>query len=645
MATPFDNLREQHNQLLEIQQDPKRTAELLVEAVEFVDQLQQSGSAIASPQERDQLRAILRYWSGYVYDREKNLSFLATDLLPYAGQPIFKRINIPGIVIFQGILILFLILSLAVFQFNATNLINSAPSTESFPTDDPSVSSISTLIAASTMTRQASAAIETQTTSPTPVLAPHLTITVTPVTSVIPPTAKAGTPESVSTTAAPAAPSFIFTNPINGAEIAPETLFQGTYQNLRPGWSIHVLLQPLSASGRYYPIPSFFAIPPNAPTGDWSITALIKDQFTLNKPDTYIATLIVANTDKLRKGLENAISAGLQTLPPEAIVIDNTPITLRRPAYRQINEVRLVYASYPTGTDSADLFCTLPDGSDQQQITYTTDLSEIFPSLSPDGKSIAFIGIRRQEGNPVSSLWIMDSSGANRKKLLEEPGMIYEDPVWSADGRYMAYSAQTAADKEQDLWNIYLYDTRVAPEQQAGIAIQQLTRSLTAQSAITSGRYPSWTPEGLIMFSSRTPGSEKLYSIDPKTMKLEEKLDYLNFFNHTGLVAQPRISPQGTQAAFLYVGSESGERRDIYIANLKTGAIAPLTQTPDVELYPRWAPDGKTVYYELRSSETPSIWAIATDGTAPRQITHPRQASDTTPTLGLMNAYLPVNQP
>jgi dipeptidyl aminopeptidase/acylaminoacyl peptidase len=70
------------------------------------------------------------------------------------------------------------------------------------------------------------------------------------------------------------------------------------------------------------------------------------------------------------------------------------------------------------------------DGPDQQ------------PAISPDGRSIAFVGFDdRRRGYQNSILYVMDRDGSNRRALTESLDRSVGSPVWAADGRsiYVSY--------------------------------------------------------------------------------------------------------------------------------------------------------------------------------------------------------------
>src|SRR5687767_3806740 len=77
------------------------------------------------------------------------------------------------------------------------------------------------------------------------------------------------------------------------------------------------------------------------------------------------------------------------------------------------------------------------------------------PALSPDGKWIAYDlstidlpGNRRR-----SAIYLMDSAGRNPRRITEG-GAQDEAPVWSPDGKTLAYVSNQEAGAKQ----VYLYD-------------------------------------------------------------------------------------------------------------------------------------------------------------------------------------------
>src|SRR5262245_50208787 len=109
------------------------------------------------------------------------------------------------------------------------------------------------------------------------------------------------------------------------------------------------------------------------------------------------------------------------------------------------------------------------------------------------------VGIREAAWSPDSKrlavswfdvIWTMTPDGKDAKRLVAKPGewMAERDPAWSPDGKSIAFS--TAAPGGFDLW--------IAAA--SGGAARHVT------SLAGDERWPSFTPDGRIVFSHRDPG-------------------------------------------------------------------------------------------------------------------------------------------
>ena len=95
------------------------------------------------------------------------------------------------------------------------------------------------------------------------------------------------------------------------------------------------------------------------------------------------------------------------------------------------DDSQLVYIVYP-GT-GPQIFVSDTNGSNQKQLTFLKDHDNRYPVFSPDGKKIAFSSMYYSA--PV--VYVMDSDRKNLKLLTAEGG---DNPAWSADGKYIAYT-------------------------------------------------------------------------------------------------------------------------------------------------------------------------------------------------------------
>jgi hypothetical protein len=78
--TAFQDLQAGHEALLKRQAAPDDPAQFWTDVQSFIDRVRNDAQYISAPRERDQLRAILRFWASYVYD--KTGSYPDTTLRP-----------------------------------------------------------------------------------------------------------------------------------------------------------------------------------------------------------------------------------------------------------------------------------------------------------------------------------------------------------------------------------------------------------------------------------------------------------------------------------------------------------------------------------------------------------------------------------
>ncbi len=78
------------------------------------------------------------------------------------------------------------------------------------------------------------------------------------------------------------------------------------------------------------------------------------------------------------------------------------------------------------------------DGSQPVNLTKTPKVNEHYPQISPDGRKICFSVDEGEGRDAVRSLYVMDISGKNRKKLADHA----REPFWSSDGKWVGFLPQ-----------------------------------------------------------------------------------------------------------------------------------------------------------------------------------------------------------
>lgn len=89
-------------------------------------------------------------------------------------------------------------------------------------------------------------------------------------------------------------------------------------------------------------------------------------------------------------------------------------------------------------------------------------------------------------------------------------------------------------------------------------------------------------------------------------------------------VRQPALSPDGKLAVVVISTADraSNKRRsDLYLLEISSGRLRPLTNNPGADHSPTFSPDGKTVAFVSSRNKKSQIWTIPVDGGEARQLT------------------------
>ena len=163
---------------------------------------------------------------------------------------------------------------------------------------------------------------------------------------------------------------------------------------------------------------------------------------------------------------------------------------------------RIAFSSDKAERWNYDIYVMDADGGNLQNLT-NHPLADRYPSWSPDGKQIVFSARRfghvETKFSITNEIYVMDADGGNQERLTENPRYDW-DPVWSPNGRRIAFMA----DKKGDLQNfgIYVMDADGGNE-------QQLTDHQNWDSS------PTWSPDSRrIAFVSDRDGNSEIYVMD-----------------------------------------------------------------------------------------------------------------------------------
>ena len=225
------------------------------------------------------------------------------------------------------------------------------------------------------------------------------------------------------------------------------------------------------------------------------------------------------------------------------------------------------------------------------RFSQVTDLAgiETSPSLSPDGKTLAFAG--RPSGD--FDIYVQRVGGHNPVNLTDDCPKDDTAPAFSPDGDRLVYHSECEG---------------------GGLFVMGATGESRRRIA-EQGHDPSWSPDG----RSVVAASEQ--SVSPLSRNAESRLSIVDVASGTARVLleqdamQPAWSPDGRRIAFwgLRGGPGGTGRRDIWTVPAEGGEAVEVTRDEFVDWSPTWSPDARHLYFSSGRGGTLNLWRIRVD--------------------------------
>ncbi|MGM0425621.1 MAG: tetratricopeptide repeat protein [Thermodesulfobacteriota bacterium] len=209
-----------------------------------------------------------------------------------------------------------------------------------------------------------------------------------------------------------------------------------------------------------------------------------------------------------------------------------------------------------------------------------------YATLSGDGRWMAYVseneGVSKVTLRPVNP-----SHGPPPRTLTHLHGRITSLAL-SHHGRWLAFEGR-AYDVKGD---IYLLDLK-----------ENNNRPIRLTDRTTGDGAPVFAPDGKVLYFHQSPRGrpqKRLMGINlPASLSSPtspgKDIPGPHAIETEGDGAFPVISPDGTQVAFVSLREDPGG--DIFVLNLKTGALRQMTRGPARDRHPCWSREGDRIYF------------------------------------------------
>lgn len=229
------------------------------------------------------------------------------------------------------------------------------------------------------------------------------------------------------------------------------------------------------------------------------------------------------------------------------------------------------------------------DGYNQSSILRSTK-PIMSPVWSPDGRHMAYVSFE----NDAAEIFVQELATGEREKVSSRPG-INGAPAFSPDGRKLAMTLSSEPGNP-DIWIMDLESKR--------------KQRITTNGAIDTE--PAWMPDGeSLLFTSDRGGGPQIYRVAPGSDARPERVTFEGAYN-----ARASVSPDGNSITFVHQGRDG---YNIALMDLESRAMQVLTDGR-LDESPSFAPNGSMIIYATQVGRQGVLATTSTDGRVQQQL-------------------------